>query len=113
MNDLESRGLSNDTLSSVRVPFGYKVTLFNDIDYGGNAVVLLADSVGLGDFNDETTSIKVEKLTYGNFKDGEYCLTAIVSNKVVCAENSGNDPLIANKDSNGGAWEVFWITSMQ
>ncbi len=64
MNDLESRGLSNDTLSSVRVPFGYKVTLFNDIDYGGNAVVLLADSSGLGDFNDETTSIKVEKLTY-------------------------------------------------
>ena len=36
---------------------------------------------------------------------GKYSLTAIANNKVVCADNYGNNPLIANRDSYGGAWE--------
>ncbi len=59
--DLTAKGLKNDTLSSVKVPNGYKVTLYNDADFKGNVLVLLQDIAHLGDFNDRTSSIKVEK----------------------------------------------------
>ncbi len=43
--------------------------------------------------------------------DGEYYFTGVNSNKVICADNYGNDPLVANKDSYGGAWETISIVN--
>ncbi len=56
-------GLKNDSLTSVKVPNGYKITLYQDADYKGTAIVLLQDTSYLGDFNDKTSSIKVEKIS--------------------------------------------------
>lgn len=43
--------------------------------------------------------------------DGNYYITAVANNKVVCADNYGNSPLIANRDSYAGAWEQFTIVN--
>lgn len=41
--------------------------------------------------------------------NGEYYFTGVNSGKVVCAENYGNDSLVANKDAYGGAWETLTV----
>lgn len=61
--DLAAMGLKNDSLTSVKVPNGYKITLYQDADYKGTLIVLLQDTSYLGDFNDKTSSIKVEKIS--------------------------------------------------
>lgn len=43
--------------------------------------------------------------------DGEYYLTAVANNRVVCADNAGIDPLIANRENYGGAWESISIVN--
>jgi beta-glucanase (GH16 family) len=43
--------------------------------------------------------------------NGDYYLTAIANNKVVCADNTGNDPLIANRNALGGAWESLSVVN--
>lgn len=43
----------------------------------------------------------------GLLTDGEYYITSIANGGVVCAENSGSDPLIANRESCSGAWETL------
>jgi len=51
----------NDRVSSVKVKAGYKVQLFQHINYGGNSVTLTGDTanlVSLG-FNDAASSLKV------------------------------------------------------
>ncbi len=40
---------------------------------------------------------------------GDCYFIANANSKVVCADNTGNDPLIANRSANGGAWETFTI----
>lgn len=43
--------------------------------------------------------------------DGAYYFVGVNSGKVVCADNTGNDPLVANKASYGGAWETLSIVN--
>ena len=43
--------------------------------------------------------------------NGDYCLTAIANDKVVCADNTGADPLIANRESFGGDWEKYTLVN--
>ncbi len=43
--------------------------------------------------------------------NGDYYFVGTNSNKVVCAENYGNDPLIASRDSYGGAWETLTVVN--
>src|SRR5438105_3589218 len=61
--DVSDLAIGNDAISSVTVPDGYKVTLYQDSGFSGNYVVLIADTASLGDFNDRTSSIVVEKMT--------------------------------------------------
>lgn len=54
-------GAWNDRVSSVKVASGYKVTLFQDINYGGKSLVLTGDAanlVALG-FNDAASSFRL------------------------------------------------------
>lgn len=46
---------------------------------------------------------------YTAFANGSYYLVANSSSKVVCADNYGADPLIANRESYGGDWEGFTL----
>lgn len=51
----------NDRISSVRVPAGFKVQLYADINYGGRSLTLTADNanlVGAG-FNDAASSLRI------------------------------------------------------
>ncbi|MCR5255285.1 MAG: cellulase family glycosylhydrolase [Acetatifactor sp.] len=43
--------------------------------------------------------------------DGNYYFKAVDSGKVVCADNTGNDPLKANRDAYGGAWETISLVN--
>ncbi len=65
MSDLNAKGFLNDDLSSIKVPFGYKVTLYEDINFTGATKVITSDTSWIGnDWNDRTTSIRVEKAQY-------------------------------------------------
>lgn len=108
-NDMVSKGITNDSISSVKVPKGYKITLYNDADFKGSKKVLLSDASSLGDFNDKTSAIVIEKISYATLGNGDYCITSIQNGKVVCAENNGSNPLVANRDSCSGAWETLYI----
>jgi len=63
LSDLESKGLINDTISSIKVPSGYKAIIYKDNNFKGNAWVMTNnisnfDTYG---FNDVLSSIKISK----------------------------------------------------
>ncbi|UXH79142.1 peptidase inhibitor family I36 protein [Roseateles amylovorans] len=51
----------NDRISSLKVPAGYKVELFSDINYGGRVLTLTADNANLvpSNFNDVVSSVRI------------------------------------------------------
>jgi endoglucanase len=50
-------------------------------------------------------------LPTASIPNGEYYITAIANNMVVCADNYGNNPLVANRSAYGGAWESFTVVN--
>jgi endo-1,3(4)-beta-glucanase len=62
--DIQARGGINDDASSVQVPSGYEVTLYEHDNFGGAAVTLTADSNCLVDFsfNDNVSSLVVSEV---------------------------------------------------
>ncbi|MFZ2726769.1 MAG: RICIN domain-containing protein, partial [Methylococcaceae bacterium] len=60
--DMGQLSLGNDQLSSLKVPAGLRVTLFEHAGFGGQQWVFTADSSFVGStINDKTSSIKIEK----------------------------------------------------
>lgn len=51
----------NDAVSSVKVQSGYKVILFQHVDFKGKMREYVEDTANLGSFNDQASSAKVEK----------------------------------------------------
>ena len=64
--DTAALGLADNALSSVQVPKGLRVTLFENANFQGRTLTLTASAKCLGDpeynFNDITSSIKVERV---------------------------------------------------
>ena len=58
--DVNALTIGNDQLSSLRVPKGMKVTLFEHGDFTGRSRTFTEDAPWVDDFNDITSSIKVE-----------------------------------------------------
>jgi hypothetical protein len=57
-------GISNDSLSSLRVPAGLTATLYEDVHFSGRSKVFTQDASYVGDdFNDITSSIIVAERT--------------------------------------------------
>ena len=106
-----SKGIKNDQISSVKVADGYKVTLYNDERFAGSIKTLFTDASGLGDFNDKTSAIVIEKVEKADFNNSNAYITAIANGQVVCAENGGSETIVANRSSCGGAWETFQIVN--
>lgn len=52
--------IGNDKLSSIKVPDGLRVTLYQHADMKGNTRAYTADAPSVGDFNDQASSIQVE-----------------------------------------------------
>jgi hypothetical protein len=59
LDRLKSYGVVNDDLSSVRVASGYKITLYEHDNFGGQSVLVTGDNSCLGNFNDKASSIKI------------------------------------------------------
>lgn len=65
LSALQSKGFYNDDMSSIKCPWGYKVTLYADDNFSGATKVVTADMLYVGnDWNDKVSSIKVEKAIY-------------------------------------------------
>jgi hypothetical protein len=67
---LQSRGILNDDISSLRVNSGYEVVLYESDNYGGASLILRADNtclvnnpLGTGNWNDKATSLRVRTAT--------------------------------------------------
>jgi len=59
--DLNQLTIGNDKLSSLRIPPGWKVTLYQEANFAGKSKVLTADTPYVGnEFNDSVSSIVVE-----------------------------------------------------
>ena len=106
-----SKGIKNDQISSIKVADGYKVTLYNDAGFAGSKKTLLTDASGLGDFNDKTSAIVIEKVEKADFNNSNTYIRSIANGQVVCAENGGSETIVANRSSCGGAWETFQIVN--
>lgn len=64
--DVNSLGIGNDRLSSLRVPAGMQVTLYEHAHGLGRSKIFTQDTSYVGDdFNDITSSLKVENLNDG------------------------------------------------
>lgn len=61
-NEMVAAGIANDTLSSLKVTPGIKVTLYEHLNFGGAQRVITSDTASLGDFNDKTSSLKIERI---------------------------------------------------
>lgn len=59
-HDLQNLGLTNDTLSSVHVPAGLQVVLFEHEGFLGDRRMLTSDTPALESFDDMTSSIQVK-----------------------------------------------------
>ncbi|WP_081668204.1 beta-1,3-glucanase family protein [Butyrivibrio sp. MC2013] len=65
MSDMIAAGIPNDSVSSIKVPLGYKLTAYWDINYGGESKVFTADSNYVGNhWNDQITSFIIEEESY-------------------------------------------------
>lgn len=101
---LNAKGFYNDDLSSIKCPWGYKVTLYNDDNFSGATKVITGDASYVGnDWNDKVSSIKVEKARYRivNRHSG-LCLD-------VAGANTASGTNVQQWSSNGSAaqiWEV-------
>ena len=60
--DIKSLTIGDKALSSLKVPKGMKVTLYEDAGFTGKFKILTQDNPALEDFNDATSSIKVEQI---------------------------------------------------
>lgn len=97
---LNSRGILNDDLSSLRVSAGYKVTLYENDNFGGASLVVTSDNsclVGAG-WNDRASSIRVAANT-GSFSTTIQA-EAYISMAGVQLENTTDA---------GGGQNVGWI----
>jgi hypothetical protein len=113
--------VGNDVVSSVKVPAGLKVTLYEHAPGNGRVKILTADTPSLPDFNDITSNVLVESLAESPAASlpARIALRATINGKFVCAENAGALPLIANRaaayagDAQGkGSWEIFEAVPM-
>ena len=61
LRDLEARGVWNDTLSSIKIAAGFKVLLYEHVNYGGAVKTLLKSGNLSGWWNDRVSSIRIQR----------------------------------------------------
>ncbi len=76
-----------------------------DVDYV-RVYQLREDSSNTGSSGTQTDSYPTASVA-----NGEYYLKGVNTGKVVCADNYGNNTIIANRDSYGGDWEKFTLVN--
>ncbi len=108
MDDMVKAGIANDSISSIKVPLGYKLTVFKDINFAGASKVYSAGSSYVGnDWNDQITSFIIEEASYYIYNRH--------SNLVLDIANAINDNganLIQNSLSKGG-WQQWKVAQVE
>lgn len=99
LGQLQSRGIANDDISSLRVQAGYSITLYQHDNFTGNALTKTGDDNCLVNegFNDSASSIVIENT--GSF------------NTLIQAENyfANNGVQTEATSDSGGGLNVGWI----
>lgn len=98
-------GLVNQSIDKVNVESDSYETILSKWSNAGSCY----ENTGLTSVFKKYTPGTVSTLEISSISEGEYYL--VCSDKVVCAENEGNDPLIANRDSYGGSWETLHVVN--
>ena len=57
--DLVAKGVSDNSLSSIKVPEGFKAILYDGDNFTGSTLEVTSDNSCVGAFNDKTSSIKI------------------------------------------------------
>jgi hypothetical protein len=67
LSQLQSRGVVNDDISSIRVQSGYQIRLYQNDNFTGSSIVKTADDACLVDdgYNDNVTSVVVSQVSNG------------------------------------------------
>ncbi|MGK7956198.1 MAG: RICIN domain-containing protein [Crocosphaera sp.] len=103
--DIGKLSFGNDQISSLKVPEGLRVTLFEHANFRGNHKMLISDTSYVGDsFNDKTSAILVEKVasfyTDGSYQ-GQKLVLGIGRYNLADIEALGNDRLSSVKVPQG------------
>jgi beta-glucanase (GH16 family) len=107
---MNSRGILNDDISSLRVTSGYKVTLYENDNFTGASLVVTADNsclVGAG-WNDRTTSMRVATNTTTSFSakvEAENYISMAGVQTEACSEGTLNVGWIE-----AGDWMAYNVT---
>jgi hypothetical protein len=91
----------------VKIPAGWRVTLYQHAGFNGASKVLTSDTPALPDFNDQTSSIVVEGGSTASEPSKKVALRAS-NGQYVCAEGSGGREVVANRNAIG-PWETFTV----
>lgn len=72
--NMSQLSIGNDTIQSIRVPEGWRVTLYADANYSGTSQVLTRDASSLGSMSGQVSSLKVEAPPWGAaaYTDNDY-----------------------------------------
>jgi hypothetical protein len=57
---MKDAGITNNDVSGIKIPLGFKVTLYDGDNFSGNSKVLTSSKDCITGFNDKTSSIKIE-----------------------------------------------------
>jgi tape measure domain-containing protein len=86
--------VGNDELSSIRVASGYLATLFRDGNFSGGSVGYTSNAAGVGGFNDQTSSIRVSKISENIYdiaaRNASAALTAATSTLSAAQANAAS-----------------------
>lgn len=96
LSALQAKGILNDDISSLQVSSGYQVVLYESDNYSGNSLTLTAsnsclvnNALGTGNWNDKTTSLRVQVASGASFSKQLEAEAANVNNGMTvetCAE---------------------------
>lgn len=115
MASLAAYGIINDDISSLKVPAGYKVTLYDDAGFGGESRTYTSDASFVGsDFNDRCTSIKVSTAGVSG-KGGLYKLQNRNSGLYMDVNNNStenNANVVAFADEQGDPSQFWQLTEV-
>jgi lysophospholipase L1-like esterase len=111
LNVLTSRGISNDDISSIKVPAGYKIFAYVSDNFTGNYVTLTSDNNCLGGWDNLITSIKVVANGVTG-KNGTYSLQNRNSSKFmdVTAASTADGAAIIQWNGSGANNQQFTFT---
>jgi alpha-L-fucosidase 2 len=108
---MQAAGVTNDAVSSIRVPSGFTVVAYADGDFTGASWTFTADNANLATTGNDNV-ISSFRITSGGGggttppTSGVISLKAHANSQYVTADNAGASALIANRAAIG-AWESF------